>query len=198
MPFEAVQPIEPARLESPPETVADLVAELSAISATLGTSLHPRTAAHLAELVRVMNTYYSNLIEGHYTRPRDIERALAGQFDRDQQRRNLQIEAAAHVRVQAEVDRLAVEEQLPEPASPDFIQWLHRKFYRDAPEELLRVSGDGRNLTLTPGQWRTRPEEDVAVGRHVPPSSRHVDEFMRYFARRTTVLPYLLSRDIPA
>jgi len=44
----------------------------------------------------MMNTYYSNLIEGHNTRPKDIERALAGKFDDDEQRRNLQIEAAAH------------------------------------------------------------------------------------------------------
>src|SRR5580700_8754266 len=92
-PIEAVYRIEPARLESPPEAVADLVAELSSSSVKLGRSLHPRTAANLAELVRVMNTYYSNLIEGHDTRPRDIERALAGEFDRDQGRRNLQIEA---------------------------------------------------------------------------------------------------------
>jgi hypothetical protein len=50
-----------------------------------------------------MNTYYSNFIEGHDTRPRDIERALAGEFDRDPGRRNLQIEAAAHVRLQSEI-----------------------------------------------------------------------------------------------
>jgi len=67
-----------------------------------------------------MNTYYSNLIEGHDTRPRDIERALAGEFDQDDHRRDLQIEAAAHVRVQAEVDRLAVEGTLPAPASAEF------------------------------------------------------------------------------
>ena len=30
----------------------------------------------LAELLRATNTYHSNLIEGHNTRPRDIERAL--------------------------------------------------------------------------------------------------------------------------
>ena len=89
--------IEPTRLENPSELVADLTAELSAASVKLGRSLHPRTAAHLADLVRIMNTYYSNLIEGHDTRPRDIERALAGEFDRNQGRRNLQIEAAAHV-----------------------------------------------------------------------------------------------------
>jgi Fic family protein len=183
-PLEAVSRIEPARLENAPEAVADLVAELSASSAKLGRSLHPRTAENLAGLVRIMNTYYSNLIEGHDTRPRDIERALAGKLDNDAGRRNLQIEAAAHVRVQSKVDRMAAEQRLPEPASDDFIRWLHREFYRDAPEPMLRVTGTGRDLTMTPGEWRSRPEHDVAVGRHVPPSSYRVDEFMRYFADR--------------
>lgn len=34
-----------------------------------------------------MNTYYSNLIEGHHTPPRDIERALLGELDPDEKRR---------------------------------------------------------------------------------------------------------------
>lgn len=183
-PPETTQRIEPARLENPPEAVADLVAELSAASAKMGRSLHPRTASNLAELVRIMNTYYSNLIEGHDTRPRDIERALAGEFDSDEGRRNLQIEAVAHVRVQTAVDRMAAEETLPEPASVDFIQWLHREFYRDAAHAMLRIEGAGRVITMTPGEWRSRSEHDVAVGRHVPPSSHRVDDFMRYFADR--------------
>src|ERR1700686_998667 len=115
--IESVQRIEPARLEEVPEAISDVVAELAAASAKLGHALHPRTAANLAGLVRIMNTYYSNLIEGHNTRPRDIERALAGEFDTDQERRNLQIEALAHVGVQAEVDRMAAEDRLPAPAS---------------------------------------------------------------------------------
>jgi len=86
------------REQPPPSEPAALAAELSAASATLGRSLHARTAANLADVVRIMNTYSSNLIEGHTTRPRDIERALAGEFDRDEERRNLQLEAAAHVR----------------------------------------------------------------------------------------------------
>src|SRR5215468_9154565 len=131
MSTETTARIEPVRLEEPTAPIADAIAELAASAATLGKALHPRTAANLADLVRIMNTYYSNLIEGHDTRPRDIERALAGEFDRDQGRRNLQMEAAAHVRVQSEVDRMAIENGLPEPASPEFIQWLHREFYRD-------------------------------------------------------------------
>ncbi|WP_263491579.1 MULTISPECIES: hypothetical protein [unclassified Mesorhizobium] len=109
---ESVQRIEPARLEDASEAISDALAELSATSAMLGNSLHPRTAANLADLVRIMNTYYSNLIEGHDTRPRDIERALAGHFDQDEARRNLQLEAAAHVRLQADVDRMAAQGQL--------------------------------------------------------------------------------------
>lgn len=37
---------------------------------------------------------------------------------------------------------------------------------------------------MTPGEWRARPEHDVAVGRHQPPSSARVDDFIRYFAER--------------
>lgn len=182
--IENVQRIEPARLEEPTAAITDAIAELSATSATLGRALHPRTAANLSALVRIMNAYYSNLIEGHNTRPKDIERALAGQFDEDEERRNLQMEAAAHVRLQAELDRMAADGCLPESASTDFIRWLHREFYRGAPEEMLHISSAGRDFIMQPGEWRSLPEHDVAVGRHVPPSSSRVPDFMQYFENR--------------
>jgi Fic family protein len=181
---ESTQRIEPARLEEPGEAIGDVVAELSAATATLGKALHPRTAANLAGLVRIMNAYYSNLIEGHNTRPKDIERALAGNLDENEGRRNLQLEAAAHVRVQAEVDGMAAAGRLPEPAAADFIRWLHREFYRDAPPEMLRIRGANREFTMQPGEWRSLAEHDIAVGRHVPPSSARVPDFMNYFAER--------------
>lgn len=182
--IEAVTRIEPARLDSPSELIFDVVADLSAATATLGRSLHPRTAESLADLVRIMNTYYSNLIEGHDTLPRDIARALAGDFDRDEGRRSLQVEAASHVRVQAGIDRMAAAGTLPEATSVDFIRWLHREFYRDAPEAMLRIRGEGREFLMRPGEWRSRPEHDVAVGRHMPPSSDRVADFMTHFERR--------------
>jgi Fic family protein len=183
-PLETPQRIEPTRLEEIPEAISDVIAELSAASATLGAALNPRTAANLADLVRIMNTYYSNLIEGHDTRPRDIERALAGEFDQDNERRNLQVEAAAHVHVQTELDKMAAENRLPEPASREFIRWLHREFYKDAPDAMLRVRGKDREIVMKPGEWRSLPEQDVAVGRHLPPSSDRVVDFMEYFERQ--------------
>ena len=182
--LETAHRIEPARLDEATEAIADVIADLSAASARLGVGLHPRTAANLADLVRIMNTYYSNLIEGHNTRPNDIARALEGNFEQDEERRNLQLEAAAHVRVQALLDRMAGEGTLPEPASMEFIQWLHREFYRDAPAEMLRIRGEKAEFVMVPGAWRSRPEHDVAVGRHIPPSSDRVSDFMRYFEDR--------------
>lgn len=184
MPPETPARIEPARLEAATEAVNDAVAELAAASAALGSRLHPHTAASLAALVRIMNSYYSNLIEGHNTRPRDIERALAGDVEEDENRRNLQLEAAAHVRVQAEIDVQAASGALPDPASREFLRRLHRDFYRDAPAALLRVQGATREFAMRPGDWRSDPEQDVAVGRHQPPSSDVVDTFMAYFEKR--------------
>jgi Fic family protein len=192
------QRIEPARLEEASEAVADVIADLSAASTKLGAGLNPRTATSLADLVRLMNTYYSNLIEGHNTRPNDIARALEGHFDRDEGRRNLQLEAAAHVRVQTEIDRLAAIGQLPEPASVEFIKWLHLEFYRDAPEELLRIRNENAELVMEPGAWRSKPEHDVAVGRHVPPSSNRVDDFMHYFEQRYAFKPLRMAGRIMA
>jgi Fic family protein len=131
-----------------------------------------------------MNCYYSNLIEGHNTTPREIERALQDRLDTAEERRNLQLEARAHIRLQREVDRLHAAGALPEPASAEFIRWLHREFYEDAPEAMLRIEGAGRVLRMTPGEFRTRPEEDVDVGRHVPPASGRVEAFMAYFEQR--------------
>src|SRR3954453_18167649 len=108
--------IEPCHLETISEELADLIAELSRAAERLGSRLHPTTAASLAELVRVMNCYYSNLIEGHNTRPLDIERALANELPADPDRRDLQLEALAHIRVQREIDRLSASGSYGEPA----------------------------------------------------------------------------------
>ncbi len=181
--------IEPCMLDQTGTALNDLIAELSTAAERLSGQLHPRTAGNLAELVRMMNCYYSNLIEGHNTLPRDIERALSADLEQNDARRNLQVEAVAHIRVQREIDRLHAAGELPEPASAAFIHWLHREFYRDAAEAMLTVRGPEHHFRMVPGAFRSLPEHDNAVGRHVPPSSHRIDDFMAHFERRYRLAP---------
>ncbi len=182
--IEGTSYIEPARLEDVPEAIADVVAELSAASAAFASALNGTTAASLAGLVRIMNTYYSTLIEGDDTKPRDIERSLNAEYDQDKERCALQLEAAAHVHVQAEIERMAAEGVLPEPASCHFIRWLHLELYRHAPIETLRRRTNNTEFVMEPGQWRRLPAHKVVVGDHILPASDRVDDLMRHFETR--------------
>lgn len=183
-PIETPSRIEPCELPQYPPHLVDLISEVTASAAALGSTLHPRSAASLASLVRVMNCYYSNLIEGHDTRPRDIERALSNDLVPEEERRNLQLEARAHIRVQTEIDRQHASGTLAEPATQVFVRWLHEQFYAGAPEALLRVSTSKSTFLMQPGVFRSEPEHDNVVGRHVPPSSHVVPAFMEYFEQR--------------
>jgi Fic family protein len=54
---------------------------------------------------------------------------------------------------------------------------------------MLRIRGAGREFMMAPGEWRAQSEHDVAVGRHEPPSSERVPDFMTYFAERYRLAP---------
>ena len=55
---------------------------------------------------------------------------MSGDLDDEEPRRDLQLEAAAHVRMQATLDKLAINDGLPEPASMAFISQLPRPLSR--------------------------------------------------------------------
>lgn len=167
-----------------PVTVSDLADELLFQSGRLSEKLSPLTASNLASSIRVMNTYYSNLIEGHQTLPRDIERGLRNDFDQEITKRNLQLEALSHLKLQEYIDNLAATNNLPEPASKTFILDLHRKFYASAPKLALKMGEGKRSFQMEPGRWRSKKIHDVTVGRHLPPPSHLIDKFMTYYEER--------------
>lgn len=84
--------------------LTDLGVELAQKSAGFRRSLPESLVTSLADLVRAMNCYYSNLIEGHDTHPIDIERALKNDYSNDASKRDLQLEAKAHIAVQKWID----------------------------------------------------------------------------------------------
>ncbi|KEJ94693.1 Fic family protein [Pseudosulfitobacter pseudonitzschiae] len=177
--------IEPCFFEDHiPAALADLSVEIQRAASDLGHGLHPDSAAELADLVRMMNCYYSNLIEGHNTRPRDIARALAG-AELEAETRPLALEARAHVIVQRAIDQMHRDGTLPAPTSVEFLTWVHRAFYDEMPDEFRVVDHpDGTQEPIVPGRMRQPGDREVAVGRHLPPSSDRVAAFMEHFDKR--------------
>ena len=172
----AAEPFMPAEGTAVLENLAfDLAREASELSA----QLHPVVRLSVAELVRSMNCYYSNLIEGHNTHPRDIDRALAADYSSDPHRRDLQLEARAHIEVQRMIDERAGNLPRP-PVARAFIEWTHREFCQRLPESLLVVVNPdtGERVPVVPGQLRTRT---VAVGRHVAPAPGDLPALMGRF-----------------
>jgi Fic family protein len=157
------------------DRVFDLIQQSSALAAPLTAPVHEE----LGRLVRSMNCYYSNLIEGHQTQPRDIERALAREFDGNDRQRDLQKEAVAHIAVQSAIDS---QTGAPNewPTSEVYLRWLHREFCRRLPDRLLWVkSADSdRMVKVIPGEFRQDP---VRVGQHIPPKAEALLRFMARF-----------------
>ena len=154
----------------------DLVIELATASAGFRRSLPDGVVAALADLVRAMNCYYSNLIEGRDTHPIDIERALKKDYSADPEKRNLQLEAEAHVTVQKWIDKSGLEGA----TTADAILEIHRRFCELLPEELLVMEHPTtrKKLLVVPGGLR---QHDVEVGRHVPVSPGAVPRFLARF-----------------
>ena len=159
--------------------LTDLTVDLAAKAAGFRRSLPEGVRAALADLVRAMNCYYSNLIEGHVTHPLDIERALNNDFSNDARKRDLQLEAKAHITVQRWIDGGGLRSRA---ATADGICEVHRRFGELLPEDLLWAEDPdtGERLRLTPGQLRHR---DVKDGQHVAISPGAVPRFLTDFER---------------
>lgn len=166
----AMEPMLPSKLD---KELEDLAFKLISRSNILTNQLHKITLETIGDLVRSMNCYYSNLIEGHNTHPVDIERALNGDYSQNIEKRNLQLEAFAHIEVQRLIDNNLLEAAhlgtVAKPASivsADYISLIHRHFYERLPKELQWVEDPKtkKKLKVNPGKFRQR---DVQVGAHI-------------------------------
>jgi Fic family protein len=157
--------------------LTDLALELAQKNAGFRRSLPESLLASLADLVRSMNCYYSNLIEGHDTHPIDIERALKDDYSKDARKRDLQLEARAHIKVQQWVDADGLKGRA---LTADSIREIHRRFCELLPDDLLWAENPvtKKRGKVIPGDLRHR---DVAVGNHVAISAPAVPRFLQRF-----------------
>lgn len=177
---EAVSLMEPLRIgDSSRHRVAltDLALELAQKSAGLRRSLPKSLVASLADLVRSMNCYYSNLIEGHDTHPIDIERALKDDYSKDAKQRDLQLEAKAHITVQQWIDSGDLKGRT---FTVESVREIHHRFCTLLPDDLLWTEEPAtkKRLKVIPGGLRPR---DVEVGGHVAISPPAVPRFLKRF-----------------
>lgn len=157
--------------------LADLALELGQKSAGFRRSLPASLLTSLADLVRSMNCYYSNLIEGHNTHPIDIERALKDDYSKEPKKRDLQLEAKAHIRVQEWIDGGGLKGRA---VTADAIREIHKRFCDLLPEDLLWAENPTtkEKIRLIPGEFR---DHDVKVGRHIPVSAPAIPRFLDRF-----------------
>lgn len=144
-----------------------LAYELAQHSAHLAGQVPWETASALGEMLSVINSYYSNRIEGQGTHPVEIEAAFkamaAGQPD------HLVDVGTAITRVERQLPAWII--NYPNLSDTAFITQLHREAYSHLGQEHLTVKyDDGRTLQMVPGELR---EVDVAVGHHV--ACKHSD-----------------------
>lgn len=180
----------------------ELIEEVKREAFDLAASIHPDTRAVLRRIVMMANALHSNAIEGHHASVGDVAHAMEGQNHAAVH--PMTTEAIAHIRAERVVDRYLVDpssiersaqshlrESLeatpakPQIASSDFVKAAHKSLYLGMPDEFLKMQRpDGPEIAIVPGEFRKTPDEDVVVGRHQPPASDRVAEFMDHFTKR--------------
>lgn len=134
----------------------------------------------LRQLLRSMNSYYSNRIEGQHTLPLEIEQALSNHYAQDADKARRQRLALAHMATETQLEALWPQWTAQQVWSAQTIQDIHQDLFARLPES-DRVQGEGTDAErLQPGQWRHR---EVSVGRHAAPAANALPVFMARWAR---------------
>jgi Fic family protein len=136
-----------------------------------------RVPPELRTLLRSMNSYYTNRIEGQHTRPHEIDQALRKDFSTDAKLAAKQRLAVAHIEAEVALEqRYSGDEGAKALYSIDAVQVLHHELFGRLPaQDLFTDEGE----PIVPGQLRMR---DVRVGAHVPPTFASMPAFLQRWA----------------
>lgn len=151
-----------------------LAFELAKKSGQLTGAVPAALSEALAGLVRTMNCYYSNFIEGHNTLPIDIERALRADYSKEPHKRDLQLEAKAHIAVQQWIDQGGLTGRATTATAAVEI---HKRFCELLPPDFLWVmhENETEREPVIPGELRRR---GVSVAKHIPVSAGALPRFL--------------------
>jgi len=153
--------------------------ELCIKSASLAGSYAPQVLYGIKELLRKVNSYYSNQIESEGTHPIDIDKATRQEFSSDSKEKQLQQLSLVHIEVQKYVENYFTEEQTP--YSRDFILDVHRELYSHPDmAHFLQIEDKENNtiIEMVPGKLR---ESNVRVGQHIAPDYTELSSFFNKY-----------------
>ena len=154
---------------SMPHELVSLSEEVWMKSAKLSSIYSPHVLNSIKELLRKVNSYYSNRLESEGTHPVDIERAMRKDFDIDEKKRNLQQLSLAYIETQTQIEKQCKKKSF-EPFSKEFTLWVHETLYSKKEMNIfcnIPTNQEGTSsVIMTPGKLR---EDDVAVGNHTAP-----------------------------
>lgn len=161
-----------------PGELQDAVVELCMADAALNANMPVSLRKPMIHLLRVVNSFYSNKIEGNPTHPAEI---LHAQEDGNQSDpSNDLLEIKQHVEVQTRLANIDINKDCV--CTTDFLKSIHKSFYDGLPPELLEVRNPDTNeiILLEPGEIRKR---DVKVGKHVPPTNEELVGYLTWFEK---------------
>nr|WP_256586594.1 Fic family protein [Pseudomonas sp. A46] len=160
-----LEPIVPAH-PGYPDDVLELADSLPFLAGQLDGSVAPETARRLGKLMRLTNSYYSNLIEGQYTEPAELSQRI-----RRREAKELGLLAITHIQAQEAFERVLDRRGTAIAWSDLFgaplLKSCHRRLFEGAKEADLRVRED---RLMLPGQLRDESQQDGVVGGHCAPS----------------------------
>lgn len=136
-----------------------------------------RVPPELRSLLRSMNSYYTNRIEGQHTRPHEIDQALRQDFSKNAALAAKQRLAVAHIEAEEVLEqRYSGPDGARALYTAAAVQDLHRELFGRLPAADLLTT---ENEPIVPGQLRQR---DVKVGQHVAPAHASVPQFLARWA----------------
>ena len=172
----SMEPLLPGRTEGIDGLSYDILLRAGALKSSLPDS----SVRQVATLVAGMNSYYSNLIEGHRTYPGEIDATRKAVYSSDPRKAALQKLGAAHEKVEQLMRRRLKAEAGLELCSEDFMRWIHFELYSRLPMEFRTVKDmKGKEFSVEPGKFRDHPAH---VGHHIAPQADKLSRFVSRFA----------------
>ncbi|WP_458717104.1 Fic family protein [Pseudomonas gregormendelii] len=186
--------LDPILPETLPPSIIALADALPRKTQFLAGRLPSQTAARLSRLLQITNSYYSNLIEGQFTEPADMQRAQTAPI---KDRKLLENLAVKHMQVQVLFER-ALRQRGPftwdEMFEPKLVSRLHHRLFRES-TDAERTLSDGSIMQT--GMLRSVTGQNVVVGNHDAPAAASVEIMLRHlqqgFGRQSDPRRQLIS-----